>query len=188
MAVGDRVICLDPGHGGHDSGAVGASETPEKTLNLAVALLARDLLARMGYTVVMTREDDRFLSLDERVAVAANAGAHALISIHHNSAPDPQANGTEVLYCPGDGRGLRLAQAVYDRLIALLGTRARGVKSRGLRVPCQAARWHIPSCLVEVAFLSNPDEERLANDPNFQARAAQAIAEGADHFFGPRGL
>lgn len=180
-----RVVCLDPGHGGEDSGAVGASGTQEKAVNLAVALLARDLLSGMGYSVVLTREDDRFLSLDERAKVAADAGADALVSVHHNSALTSEANGTEVFFCRGSARGSQLAQAVYDRLIALLGTRPRGVKPSRLRVPCQAAKAHIPACLVEVAFLSNPEEERLAADPDFQARAAQAIAEGVDRFFAP---
>lgn len=179
----ERVVCLDPGHGGEDPGAIGVSGTQEKTVNLAVALLARDLLSGMGYLVVMTREDDHSVPLDERAEIAKNAGAHALVSIHHNSASTSGANGTEVFYCRGSGKGLRLAQAVYDRLIALLGTRPRGVSPSALRVPCQAARAGIAACLVEVAFLSNPEEERLAADPDFQARAAQAIAEGVDRFF-----
>lgn len=179
-----RVIGLDPGHGGQDPGAVGASGTPEKAYNLAVALKARDALVARGFAVAMTREADETISLDDRVAKAVAAGASALVSIHHNAAPDRTASGTEVLYPAGDVRSLELARAVYDRLVGALETKPRGIKARpDLRVLNKAHRAGIPACLVEVAFISNPGEEKRAADPDFQARAAQAIAEGAERFF-----
>ena len=179
-----RVVCLDPGHGGQDPGSISASGRPEKVYNLEVARKVRDLLAARGYTVVMTREGDETVSLEDRAQKAIAAKASALVSIHHNAAPSSQANGTEVLYRSGDGRSLRLAQTVYDRLIASLGTTPRGVKARtDLRVLNLAYQARIPACLVEVAFISNPDEEKRAADPDFQNQAAQAIAEGVDRFF-----
>ena len=177
------VICLDPGHGGSDSGAVGTSGILEKDLNLAVAQHAQAALQRLGYQVVLTRSADTQVSLSERVRFAQQAKAAALVSIHHNAAPDPQAHGTEAYYCPGDPVGARLAQAVYDRMIARLGTAPRGVKASRLYVPCGGAQVHIPSCLVEVAFVSHPEEAAKAASSTFQALAGQAIAEGVDRFF-----
>ena len=182
--MASRVICLDPGHGGQDPGATGASGTPEKTYNLAVALKAKEALVAKGYAVVMTRDADETVPNDQRVPKAKAAGAVAFVSIHHNAASSREAVGTEVLYPAGDARSLRLAQVVYDQLIAALGTKPRGVKARSdLLVLNAAKRAGLPACLVEVAFISNPDEERKAASPDFQAAAARAIADGVDRFF-----
>lgn len=179
-------VCLDPGHGGTDPGAIGASGTPEKQYNLQVALLVRKVLQSLGYAVVMTRENDRTVALPDRVPVAIESGAKAFVSIHHNSSPTPTSNGTMVLYPSGDGSGLRLARSIYDRLVATLGLRPLGVVARKeLRVLNDASRAGLPACLVEIGFINNRAEEAFLARSETQAAAARAIAEGIDRFFAP---
>jgi N-acetylmuramoyl-L-alanine amidase len=92
-----RVVVIDAGHGGVDPGATGVSGTLEKDIVLATALEVRDTLERSGkYTVVMTRDDDVFLSLRARVAVGRRAKGDLFISIHADSAPGSSAQGATV--------------------------------------------------------------------------------------------
>ena len=94
---GSIVVVVDPGHGGEDPGAIGASGTYEKALTLDAAReLKRLLEARGPYRVVLTRSDDRYLRLAQRVALARRAGAHLFISIHADSAADPAVRGAGV--------------------------------------------------------------------------------------------
>lgn len=89
-----RLVVLDPGHGGADPGAVGTRGTLEKDVTLDIAReMARQLGQRQGVTVRLTRDDDRFLALEERVALARKADADLFLSIHADSAPNPQARG-----------------------------------------------------------------------------------------------
>jgi N-acetylmuramoyl-L-alanine amidase len=90
-----RVVMLDPGHGGHDPGAIGAQGTFEKDVTLDVAReVARQMVIRnRGLKVILTREKDVFLGLDERVRAAREAEADLFISIHADSAPNPRARG-----------------------------------------------------------------------------------------------
>jgi N-acetylmuramoyl-L-alanine amidase len=92
-------IVIDPGHGGHDSGTIGADGIEEKDVVLDVALrLGKLLHQRMGAQIVYTRADDTFIPLETRTAIANKAQADLFISVHANSSPDPSARGTEVYY------------------------------------------------------------------------------------------
>jgi N-acetylmuramoyl-L-alanine amidase len=97
-APGRPLVLIDPGHGGHDPGALSASgEVAEKALTLQLALELRDQLAKNGRVrIAMTREDDRFLSLDQRAALARRLGASLYLSLHMDSAPNPNARGASV--------------------------------------------------------------------------------------------
>ncbi|WP_247872556.1 N-acetylmuramoyl-L-alanine amidase [Azospirillum sp. TSO35-2] len=89
-----RVVMLDPGHGGNDPGAIGTRGTFEKEVTLDIARgVARSLAERHGVTATLTRRDDRFLTLDERVQLTRKAGADLLVSIHADSAPNADARG-----------------------------------------------------------------------------------------------
>lgn len=97
LPPGGIVVVVDPGHGGDDPGAIGASGTREKALTLTAAReLKRLLEARGPYRVVLTRDDDRYLKLARRVALARRAGADLFISIHADSAADPAVRGAGV--------------------------------------------------------------------------------------------
>ena len=113
-AAGKKVIVLDPGHGGLDSGAVGVNGLMEKDLALAEGLkLARELRSR-GYTVFMTRENDTFIPLRQRVAIARADKADLFIALHADSNPDPGTTGTSI-YTLNDGRSDREASALARR-------------------------------------------------------------------------
>ena len=90
-------IMLDPGHGGSDPGAT-ANNIIEKEVNLAVALLARDLLTASGVNVIMTRMDDTYVSLPDRTERANREKVDAFVSIHHNAASESAARGMEVYH------------------------------------------------------------------------------------------
>jgi len=165
-------VCIDPGHGGSsDPGAIGKTGVQEKVVNLAIALRVAAIL-RPVVDVVMTRETDVDVSLQDRAAVEADAFA----SIHCNAADNPDANGTETLYYPGSIMGRRLADRIQAHVVQELGTVDRGVKERPDLAVLRLS--NCPAALVEIAFVSNVKEEAMLEDPAIHARAAQAIAEG----------
>jgi N-acetylmuramoyl-L-alanine amidase len=100
---GRPIVLIDPGHGGRDPGAMGVSGTvAEKQLTLAMAIELADMLEKRGRVrVALTREDDRYLSLDQRAAIARRIGASLFISLHMDSAPNPLARGA-TLYSLSD--------------------------------------------------------------------------------------
>jgi N-acetylmuramoyl-L-alanine amidase len=115
-ARGRPIVVIDPGHGGRDPGATSVSgEVREKQLTLALAQDLRDLLVKRGRVrVAMTREDDRYLTLDERAAVARRLDAAMFVSLHMDSAPNPLARGATVYSLSdvaSDAEAARLAAA-----------------------------------------------------------------------------
>ncbi len=179
---GKRVV-VDPGHGGDDTGAPALFGRPprgpyEKDVVLDIGRRLARLLKAEGATTIMTREDDTFVSLQERAAMANRLRADALISIHCNSCDTPNAlNGTSVYY---DHRhSAEFARLVQDELIAALGTTDKGVRNANFAV---IRRTKGPGVLVETAFINHErDRERLVH-PNFRERAARAILRGLTQF------
>lgn len=177
-------VMLDPGHGGYDPGAVGPSGVQEKNITLAVALQVADLLASAAEVRLTHKEDvpwDDNSDLSARSAMANEWGADCFVSIHCNSAADPEAHGTETFHYPGSGRGQALANSLQAKLTNALGLTDRGVKEANFAVLRQT---NCPACLAEMAFISNSSEEALLESPDFQAKAARAIAEGVVDFLG----
>ena len=183
--VQETVVVIDPGHGGSDPGAIASSsQCQEKDHNLAIALLVKEQLEQEELKVICTRTDDRYLSLEERSRIANQAKATVFVSIHCDSFTNPTVSGTTTFYyAPPDRLQLaaqreerkRLAQFVQQKLVQELGRNNRGVKEQNLSV---LRNTEMPSILTEVAFLSNPEEDRLLQQPEFRKRAAQAIAAG----------
>lgn len=173
-------ICIDPGHGGKDPGAIGPSGTYEKNIALAVA---KKLAARLSPAcqVVMTRTDDRRLGanqkadLDARTTIANQAQGNLFISIHCNSASNTKATGVETFALAPGGEGERLARSIQTELVRETKLADRGVKFANFAVLRKTA---MPAVLVELGFISNPAEERLLRDPAWQEKAARAIATG----------
>lgn len=170
-------IVIDPGHGGHDPGAIGPSGVREASAALLLAMHLYPLLAVPGHRPELTRWDDRYVTLGDRVEMGRGAGV--FVSLHFNAADTPEARGTETLYYPGSTSGRELAEEIQSRLIRALGTVDRGVKARKDLYVLRNTT--CPAVLVEAAFVSHPDEERLF-DPRGELRwyraAAAAIAEG----------
>lgn len=113
-ASGKKIVVLDPGHGGLDSGTIGVNGLMEKDLALAEGLKLRRELQARGYTVYMTRENDSFIPLRQRVAIARADHADLFIALHADSNPDPDTTGTSI-YTLNDGRSDREAAALARR-------------------------------------------------------------------------
>jgi len=178
-----RRIVVDPGHGGDDIGAPAVfGRSPkgpyEKDIALDIGRRLARLLAAEGADVILTRNDDTYISLRERAAIANRLKADALISLHCNSCDTPNAlNGTSVYY--DRQHSAAFAQLVQNELIAALGTADKGVRNANFAV---IRRTTGPGILVETAFINHEgDRERLAH-PNFRERAARAILRGVTQF------
>lgn len=168
-------VCIDPGHGGHDPGAVGGG-VKEKDIALSVAKQIGAYLEVWGYAVMLTREDDTFVSLSGRAVKANSWGADLFISVHCNSAGDESANGMEVyVHTTRSAASTRAANAIYDRLLPASGLRGRGVKAKDLAVLRETK---MPAVLVELGFVSNPDDRAKLTYSAWQDDAAKAIADG----------
>jgi N-acetylmuramoyl-L-alanine amidase len=113
-ASGKKIVVIDPGHGGVDSGTNGVNGLVEKDLVLAEGLRLAQVLKARGYTVHMTREHDEFIPLPQRVAMARKWRADLMISLHADSNPDPDVNGLSI-YTLSDGRSDREAAALARR-------------------------------------------------------------------------
>lgn len=196
-----RAIAIDPGHGGPDLGAAGAAGLAEKDVALAVARALRDrLVEEYGFDVadvVLTRTDDREVSLDDRTMTANAAGADLLISIHLNASPSPNHSGSVVYHhTPGAADRQRdrtvpfvpWNEAQYGHIassrafaeeiaagLASLPVPSRGVADAPLRVLSGAA---MPAVQVELGYVTSPADGRWLLDPSFPESAARAIANG----------
>ena len=171
----DILICIDAGHGGEDGGASGG----ESVINLSVAKLAQQECERQGFTVLMTRDDDYFVTLGNRCRIANSAEAEIFVSIHCNSATSTDANGTEVFYYKGTN-SKKLANAVYENMTELVPTRKRGVKIGNHQVTRET---EMPAILCELAFLSNADDYAKLHDKGCQASWAEAICRGICEYY-----
>ncbi|SFK18172.1 N-acetylmuramoyl-L-alanine amidase [Halobacillus dabanensis] len=179
---GNRSIAIDAGHGGADGGAQ-FNGLVEKEINLNVSKRIRGYLENAGVEVIMTRDDDTFIPLDDRNAYAVNHGADAFVSIHSNAFSDPSANGTETYYSSQSQRvtdSKQLATFIQNRLYKAIDTKDRGVKD----VPYRVIRsTPIPSTLVELGFTTNASDASKLGSSYWRDRAAKAISEGIIDYF-----
>ena len=188
-----KVIVIDAGHGGNDSGAIGPTGVMEKTVTLNIALRLQKLLEAEGATVYMTRSTDTEVSpkganasdieeLQARCDVANNHDADIFISIHNDSFTNGAAKGTTgYYYSRGSAKSRDLADKVRSGVIDQIGTQSRGTQSCNFYV---VKHTDMPATLVEVAFISNPEEEKLLNSADGAQKAAQGIADGIADYFG----
>jgi N-acetylmuramoyl-L-alanine amidase len=217
-----RTIVVDPGHGGHDAGAVGPSGLQEKELALDIARRVAALLQEeLGVRVVLTRARDQFVGLRERTALANRERADLFLSVHVNSAPGAGAgaSGTETYFLSNEAtdgaarraaeyenrlitldggpkggppdvvrsilwdlaqsdfqqESSRVAEALQNNLDRALRRPSRGVKQAPFYVLGGAA---MPAVLVEIGFISNPQEEQRLRDDGYRDRIARALVAG----------
>lgn len=176
----DMRIVLDPGHGGTDPGAVGPTGLQESEVVLDVARRARNMLIDSWHACRLTREKDVFVTLGGRAQFANQHEADLFVSIHCNAFLKPAANGTETWHFQGSGQGARLAAALQKAMITRLGRFDRGVKqTTGFAVLRYTA---MPAALVEIAFISNPEEEAELRKDEVRTLAARAIADGIQEY------
>ena len=221
---GRKSIVIDPGHGGLESGAKGKFGALEKDITLDISLRLKNIIEqKLAYNVVLTRDKDVDVSLENRAAEANNYKAYLFISIHANSSYRKEARGSETFFLSlnatdeearrlaylennsaefedrigGDNeddikmilwdmaqatylkQSSQLAESIQKELNLLLGTINRGIKQAPFKVLTGVA---CPAVLVEVAFISNPEEERKLLTEEFQNNVAQAIYRGLVNF------
>ena len=215
-----KVVVIDAGHGGRDSGAVGTISV-EKDINLAAARSLADQLGRSGrYKVVLTRASDVYVPLESRVRIAQRAGADLFISIHSDSGPETALKGASVYtlsdkatqrsarFVSGDNWFMKASltgdQGVRDILFDLTqrATRNRSAvfaqtllthiegKAPLLRRSHRDAGFmvllapDVPAVLLEMGFVSNPEDEARLRDPAGRSRLMAAVARAVDEHFG----
>jgi len=187
--VKNKIITIDPGHGGSDSGAVGPNGYTEKEGAFAISQKVASILNQSGAKVIMTRDSDVDVygpnasarnELQARVDVGNNANSDIFVSIHCNAFVNPAANGTQTFYYGSSYQGQRLAQSIQEKMIEANGLRDRGISTCNFYVVKHS---YMPAVLIETAFITNYDEEALLSDDEWQTTMAKAIAEGINEYF-----
>lgn len=187
--VKNKIITIDPGHGGSDSGAIGPNGYTEKEGAFAISQKVASILNQSGAKVVMTRDSDVDVygpnasarnELQARVDVGNNANSDIFVSIHCNAFVNPAANGTQTFYYGSSYQGQRLAQSIQEKMIEANGLRDRGISTCNFYVVKHS---YMPAVLIETAFITNYDEEALLSDDEWQTTMAKAIAEGINEYF-----
>lgn len=189
-SVVGKTIVLDPGHGGSDSGACGSVYgLREKEITLDVAKMVRDTLVSAGADVVMTRETDVDVhsayasarkELQARVDVASKARqSEIFISIHCDAFSYQEANGTTTYYFEKTGQDKILARYLQNALVEQGQRRDRGIIFKNFYV---LKYTKIPAALVELAFISNPEEEQLLTQKTFRETLAYGICQGIANY------
>jgi len=174
------LICIDPGHGGPDPGAVGGG-IEEEDLTLDVSLKAAALLVDAGHEVFLTRATDQKVSNNERVQIANNRNADIYVAVHYNAAQRSSAHGHEVIYCPRSKEGKKLAQCIHDVMHKELDLKPRGVKTDTAtgRGPFTVIRkTKMPAVIVECMFISNPEDRAKTDEADERDDIAMALVEG----------
>ncbi len=177
-----RCIVVDAGHGGKDSGAIGNGDQYEKDINLEIALKVEEKLKEKGYTVVMTRRTDEFISLGDRANLSNSIQADLFIAIHQNSLEnDTVTSGVETWYLPKDAYSEGLATCVQEAVAEATGARSIGIKSEvSMFVNRETTA---PSVLLETGFVTTPSElEKLISD-EYQDKIAEGVVDGIEKFF-----
>ena len=192
----DKVILIDPGHGGIDGGAKSKTGTIEKDINLQISLKLRDNLEEKGYKVYMTRDNDEGLyekgntvkekkreDLNRRVEMKKETECDIFVSIHQNMFPQSKCYGAQVWYASNEN-SYNLATVVQESI-------KQTVKDNNKRVAKPAAEAYLilrdkhegASILVECGFLSNPEEESRLKSDEHQDLIVEGISDGIDKYF-----
>lgn len=185
----NKVIVLDPGHGGSDPGAIGLKGTQEKMITLAVAKNVKAHLENKGAKVIMTRQDDRDVcapnasavdELEARSQVANMNKADVFLSIHINSFSNRTVGGAASYYYQKTPYDSMLAGSLQEGIVSASGLSDRGINAARFYVMTHSI---MPASLVELGFISNPEEEKLLSSPQFQQQLAEGLVNGLDKFF-----
>jgi len=172
LPLSGSTIMLDAGHGGTDTGAI-RNGIFEKDINLSVTLKLRDVLVKQGATVILTRDTDIALSLDERKALIALHAPTLFVSVHSNANLNPLIDGIEAYYY--NDASDTLAQSIYQAVIDGLGEHGNWVRKRELAV---VHHEFAPATLIEIGYLSNPAGRALLVKDDYQDRVADSIYKG----------
>lgn len=191
----NKVILIDPGHGGIDGGAVSKNGTVEKNINLQISKKIKTALTNLGYQVIMTREEDfglyddsgtirnkKIQDLNNRIKMINLSGANVFISIHMNMFPESKYYGAQVWYS-GREESRALAHIIQEGLRADLdngNNRLEKAANNSYKILRES---DIVSVIVECGFLSNYKEEQLLQNEEYQNKIAISIAASVDRFY-----
>ena len=187
--IKDKIITLDPGHGGSDPGAIGASGLKEKQITLEISMRVKELLEKEGAKVFMTRTTDKDVyapnasdraELQARVNVAEKHNSDLFLSLHINSSVNKSVGGFSSYYYPKTDNDLKIAKAIQDKFAKNFGVDNLGVRQANFYV---VKRCSMPATLLEMCFISNPKEEKLMKSKWFQKKTARLIVEGVKNYF-----
>lgn len=185
-------IVVDPGHGGNDPGKVGVTGALEKDINLQIAVKLSDYLKEKGMETVLTRETDISLAeegasstqvsdLKKRVEIIEEETPEMTVSIHQNSYTDSSVSGAQVFYYGQSQEGKQLAEAIQENLAGTLDpSNKREAKANESYYILK--RTSVPTVIVECGFLSNPEEESLLQDEEYQDKLVEAIYKGIEAY------
>ena len=177
-----NTLVIDPGHGGIDSGAIGADGTKESDINLSIALKLRAMAELYGMENMLTRQDDRTLcdsesysehrDLECRTELVNSTLNPVYISIHQNDYPTAQPSGAQVIYAAGEG-SQELGNITHMNLLNMLYPKSRRVAEPATRKLYILSHLECPAILVECGFISNAiDLENLKKPPHQTSLAA----------------
>ena len=186
--ISGKTIILDPGHGAfsedgyYDVGAIGPTGLLESVINLKITLYLKEMLEKAGAKVILTRDQEQnksSLKLQERIDMANKSGADLYLSIHNNASLTPDAKGSEIFYFRDEDK--QLSEWILKSLISSTGLISRGSKQRGFAVTKNVTT--MPSLLLECAFLSNPEEEKMLQSDTFLNLISEGIFTGIKAWF-----
>lgn len=177
-----KAIMIDAAHGGEKGeDNIGSSGLREKDINLDISCYLQERLEELGATVYMTRRKDEYIPVTERANAANKILPHFFISIHQNYFKHPSISGTEIYYYRGDKEAKRLGEEIIKEMTEKLSTVNRGVKTAEFFLLRDV---RVSSIHVEVAYISNPQEEERLMQEEFKREAALAIANGIIKYYG----
>ena len=185
----NKIIAIDPGHGGSDPGSIGPTGAMEKDITLAICQELQKMLEESGAKVVMTRTKDVDVArpdatakeeLQARINVAEKAKADIFISVHMDAFVNREAKGTSTYIYPKTNGDERLGRFIKDGVVNQLATVDRNMRTCNFYVVKFSS---MPATLLEVAFISNPEEEKLLKSASGVKKAARGIYQGVDRYF-----
>lgn len=181
----ERVIIIDPGHGGMDGGCV-FGDIAEKDINRKIAYRVMQKLRIMGYCVELARTGDDYIDKTERVDMANGRNARLYVSIHQNSCEDKSVAGIETWYDENDetSDSRRLAMLIQQETVKATGAQGRELVSDPEM--CVTSKSAMPACLIETGFLSNKTEREKLASAEYRDQIAEGIANGIDLYLNPK--
>ncbi len=197
--VPEKTLVIDAGHGGQDGGAVGITGVLEKNINLSIALKLKTEAEKNGWKVIMTRSSDMSLhdtesskvrsqkrsDLQKRKSILNKNSNAIFVSIHQNKFEQSKYKGAQVFYADNE-EAQKLGENIQQSLIKVLADGNNRVAKTITDEVYLLKGVKTPAVIVECGFLSNPEEEQLLTQNNYQTKVAQAIFEGVCAYKGEK--
>lgn len=196
LPVSGKTIIVDAGHGKPDEGAESSNGTTEAETNLKIALKLQNLLEQSGSTVLLTRSDENAIydidaktlkqkkisDIHNRVKIGNESSADIFVSIHLNKIPQQQYDGWQTFYKSGNSNGQKLAVSIQNNLNEAIQKENKR-EAKTIDNIYIIKKIEIPTTIVECGFLSNPEEEKLLLQDDYQNKLAWGIYNGIIDYF-----